>query len=443
MNELETDCNFEHDDFEDTFESCSSHDDDDDDDNGSCEPERQENFDSSEDPPAITPSSSSSRPIVSPAENMSTDSWTSPSVPRTVRARFPDSAASVISDVSGMTELNMMAMSLQAEQDLSTRIQPRDHRASCLPRDQSIANNYQNDTTYERPQYAGDVGTIPPRSGALPSLPTHLEQEYENSSEGIEIHVTEIGPVVNAHCEVISEEEYQAAVANSNAMVAAAVQPVLVHPAGGNQNPSGSASPHHFAPPASSGHASAVSATPIEMHGSSSSNMDASSASHEPLVASTSSSRGKTKVIRTTIKKIPAKDKPRKKVVRKTTTIASDGSTVEKIENADGTTTTMIKRTTKRSKESKSSGESDSNAASSNVSMNSSTTSSNTSRQEVGGGPPAASRTTSKSSNESSANKKVKRRTTKQSADGSRVEVIEYTDGSKVTETFTARKKSI
>lgn len=170
----------------------------------------------------------------------------------------------------------------------------------------------------------------------------------------------------------------------------------------------------------------------------------------------------KTRVIKTTIIKKAEETKrdnggsvgthsraeAKQAAVRKTTTFCADGSCVVKTFNADGTTTTTIKHPAK-GKGKKASSKSTNGLSVSTIDDWSATSSAQSSGVNSKRGDARSQASSSGSQSASSSRKSasssdkriVKSRTTKESADGSRIETTHYTDGTKVTKTFKASKR--
>jgi hypothetical protein len=128
-----------------------------------------------------------------------------------------------------------------------------------------------------------------------------------------------------------------------------------------------------------------------------------------------------------------------KNFVRKTTTFAADGSSVEKVVSADGTTTTTIKRATKGTASAP-----ESRSRSSRMSHSSASSTSNagtTSKKNLTKEKSKRHDTRTHPTDSSPDTQIIKSRTTRHCLNGSRIEVTEYADGSKVTRTLEESKR--
>lgn len=458
----------EHDDFEEAFDYSS-------DDNDMNEPFSSNNGENDNRPGDDPPSYPSdvfqdndkrvaSAPVASDTSESSADSYASP-VP-TVIQRIPESKDSVLSDVTGMTALDRMAaMSSQSKQRPRVNATTKKNHHVVATR---IKTYFEDGTYTERLQFPDGTETTATHTGTgISEAPT-----AEHSS------------VIDPPQAPAFEEEYSVSLARDSRSDKLARDPIGFTPARNVSMLAGEDDVKEFVPPdaihvvrspaptgSSERSLRSVSrradVTPKVIQSPKTSVLSVSSFENtlgDPMTR-------ETKVIRKTIKKVkkparvsdsdrvarlPADTKDKGNVVRKSITYLADGSCIEKIVNIYDTPTTIKRSThgkgTGSSKATQSHSESIPTAScywstptSQSPTCSASSTSSRTKtsgRSRTGSSTtePSKSQGASVKTNVSARSKRaIKSRTTKQSSDGSRTEVTEYTDGSKVTKTFARR----
>lgn len=402
-----------------------------------------------------------------------------PGVPKVVR-RPPVSRNSDLSDISGFTELDAVVPSCRPEQGQPANVGARSVVATNTPRQHQPAPSNKNRVTVkkvktyskdgnfvERLQFSNGMETTMTRINAGDALPTLASTTTSsNSSRAQEIQNTEPSDVIDAPCVLASNEEYQHALARQ------AKTPMDPTGRGPARNKDATIAKHGDAnehdvnriEPPESVNFVASHVRPASLDGSNSVSTRSDGRTRRittttTVVSAAESSLGSgsrpTREIRKTIRQIkepvqdsgnasvsclPERTMTMKNVIRKSTTFAADGSSVEKIVNADGTTTTTIKRSTKGT-----ASVPESRLKSSRTSHSSASSSSNTGtarKKTLTKKHRKPHDTRSHRADSSPDTRIVKAHTTRQSSDGSRIEVTEFTDGSKVTRTLKSKRLS-
>jgi len=416
-------------------------------------------------------------------------------VPNVV-TRTPESKDSILSDVTGPTELDRMVAVPQSKRDGGARNMTCG--GSSLPHDHSILkqnhvivrriNTYFEDGTYtERIHYSDGTSTVTHSGTTEPILVKDLCGELVNHRHGAARSPTrqealgaEEKGSVDAPRNFTSEEGYHENTASRRSKVLARDPSGFIPArkssmkAGKDGEISGQGSStadslhavrsyalspsfggSHSVPGSRSDLSPKIVKTPTT-------SIPAAEPSVENAMTGSIGKPRKAEVVTRTVKTVegptleptrdngtcsaasrPTSTTTQRNVFHKTTTYSADGSCVEKMVNADGTTTTIKRSTTSKGRRSLMSAGDGSRSTPTNSShsthssANSTTWQTNRSgRSSLGSSVTAHSQTQGASAH---SERVVKSRTTKISSDGLHTEVTEYTDGSRITKTFHRR----